>query len=165
MEKLVALLPEHIINHILSYSYNVQPKKLLTDIENYVHVKNKLYTFYYEYWIIKRNYQKNEDLYMLFNDIFGYINEGNQIYINHNECRCCVWGLYDFFRRNYILQNKTEEFINSQIYNMANIMDKPEYLRFLINNLLGLLLPLERNYLIKELEMYDFYKKIAYFYI
>jgi hypothetical protein len=52
-----------IINNIIPYTYNIQPKLLLEDIKNYYEIKIKLINDKYDIYIIK-----NEILAIFYND-------------------------------------------------------------------------------------------------
>ena len=73
MIDLIKLLPEDIIQKIISYSYSPQPKGLLEDICNYSNTLNIVGNMYYTRWIIEAGESEPEDRNWLANDIIQYI--------------------------------------------------------------------------------------------
>ena len=98
-------LPYSIIQRIISYTYNIQPKPLRDDIKSYFSTKCIIHSFYYDIFSWSFNgVNKNADLYCLKNDIIAYAN-------NNKETRM---GYSDFFF----------SFHNTSIENMDDVMNR-----------------------------------------
>ncbi len=96
-------LPMDILLHIIPYTYNVQQKTLLNDIENFTEVKTLLYNSYHNYWIVEMQSQdQNEDKNWLINDIFAYANNYNASMYGYID------KFYNIFKRNVYLQTKED---------------------------------------------------------
>jgi len=93
-------LPKEIIYKILFYTYDIQPKFLLSDIRNLQCTKSLLYTIYRSYW---------EDEYndWLINDITAFANNQNATMYGY------VPHFYNIFLRNKLLN--TDEDVDKYI--------------------------------------------------
>ena len=133
MDKIIRRLPDDIILQIIPYTYNVQNKNLLEDIQDYKQTKRKLLEMYYVFWMIEMDSQNiNEYSNWLINDIFGYANDYKPTmygYVDH---------FYDIFKRNKLLQTNTK--IQNYVYNLERNKIPTQ-----INIFLGLLTINERK--------------------
>jgi hypothetical protein len=103
MQYFMQRLPMDILLHIIPYTYNVQQKTLLNDIENFTEVKTLLYNSYHNYWIVEMQSQdQNEDKNWLINDIFAYANNYNASMYGYID------KFYNIFKRNVYLQTKED---------------------------------------------------------
>ncbi len=129
-------LPMDILLHIIPYTYNVQQKTLLNDIENFTEVKTSLYNLYHNYWMVEmQSLDQNEDKNWLINDIFAYANNynaGNNGYIDN---------FYNIFKRNIYLQ--TTEDVDKYVNKLEE-----KHVVTQINIFLGLLTIQERKELL-----------------
>jgi len=128
-------LPKEIRAHIIPYTYQVQPKKLLQDIENYKETQEVLFGLYHHYW---NDVQPSQDKHWLMNDIFAYANHYKPMmygYVDH---------FYHLFKRNTQLQ--TMDTIHRYI---SNLEDK--HVNTQINIVLGLFTVYERTDLVIDL--------------
>jgi len=93
-------LPKEIIYKILFYTYDIQPKFLLSDIRNLQCTKSLLYTIYRSYW---------EDEYndWLINDITAFANNYNATMYGY------VPHFFSIFLRNKLLN--TDEDVDKYI--------------------------------------------------
>jgi hypothetical protein len=67
-------LPRDIIDMIIPYTYNLQNKKLLEDIQNYSASKMKIHQLYYNSWIKYVNNIVPEDRDWILQNLFRYVN-------------------------------------------------------------------------------------------
>ena len=65
-------LPNDIINIIIPYTYNVQNKILLNDIENYVETKNKIIKLNYNYLSSFPHFYNFKDKFSILRTIYTY---------------------------------------------------------------------------------------------
>jgi hypothetical protein len=100
-------LPADIINHIIPYTYNVQDKTLLHEIQNYVITNMMIRELYYQEWVINMAAWPSDADEWLINDLFGYAN--NYIAIAGNY----IDKFYNIFYRNTKL--KTEEDVDKYV--------------------------------------------------
>ena len=133
MDFKISDLPIDIINYILPYTYLVQPKELLDDIQSYYVTKEcieKIYfnTFYDEFFV-----DDKVDKCWLINDLFAFANDYNPTIFGF------VDSFYDIFSRNIMLKKNFEK-INSYIGRLEN-----EKIEIQINIFWGLFTPEERN--------------------
>jgi hypothetical protein len=126
-------LPIEIVNYIIPYTYNVQQKTLLNDIENFTKVKTFLSNSYHKYWIIDRESSDQEDKNWLVNDIFRYANNYNST-LYHGY----VDKFYNIFKRNICLQT------NEDVDRYVDKLEEKD-VTTQINVLLGLLNVEERS--------------------
>jgi hypothetical protein len=133
MNCLLKKLPFDIVLRIIPYTYNLQQKQLLDDIENYTKSKTILLELYHYYWIIERREPNpEEDKNWLLNDIYGYANNNHALMFGY------VDKFYDIFKRNIFLQTK------QQIKKYMKNIEKKEVISQ-INIFLGLFTMNERN--------------------
>lgn len=134
MKQFIDKLPIEITLHIISYTYNLQNKKLLNDIIHYKETQLLLLELYYNYWIIDREQLDDPDVdkYWLINDIFAYANNHNAIMYGYID------NFYNIFKRNISLQ--TIEAIEEYVSKL-----KEKNVNTQINIFLGLLTIDERN--------------------
>lgn len=127
--------PHDIILHIISYTYNVQNKKLLEDIKNFYDTKTQITQFYRDAWTFSSNdpyiAQINATEWLI-NDVFSYI----------NDHKASMYGFvkpfYNIFRRHPFLKKIRN--INRYVYELEKKTAKTQF-----NIVWGLLLPEERN--------------------
>jgi hypothetical protein len=70
-------LPYDIILHIIPFTYSVQKKKLLEDIQNFHDTKNKIKNIYRMHWMTITHDTMDPDIEAddwLINDVFSYAN-------------------------------------------------------------------------------------------
>jgi hypothetical protein len=134
-------LPDDIINHIIPYTYNLQNKKLLEDIQNYKRVKGSLLEIYYYLWIewIGSNV-KDDDKYWLINDLIAFSNDYKATMNGYAD------KFYDIFFRNNLLKTREEIDVYFQKIERKTVLSQ-------INILLGLLTPIERNEILDGVEL------------
>lgn len=107
LHSIFSRLPKDIINYIIPYTYNVQDKKLLHDIQNYVITNMMIRELYYQEWVINMALWPSEAEDWLINNLFGYAN--NYIAIAGGN----VDKFYNIFYRNIKL--KTEEDVDKYV--------------------------------------------------
>jgi hypothetical protein len=111
MNDLINKLPLDIVNYIIPYTYNLQPKNLLLDIVNLNITKAKLMKLYYNFWIIEmQSIDQEEDKGWLINDLFAYSNNDKATMYGY------VDNFYQIFKRNIFLQSKDN--IDNYILNL-----------------------------------------------
>ena len=126
-------LPEDIVNHIIPYTYHLQSKSLLEDIQNYKKVKKSLLEIYYYLWIEWAGVDEpDNDKCWLINDLIAYTNDYQATMYGY------VNKFYDIWYRNIFLKTRKEIDIYFQKIERKNVMTQ-------INIVLGLLTPKERN--------------------
>jgi hypothetical protein len=133
MEKLIRNLPMDIVLRIIPYTYQLQQRPLLDDIENFTKTKTRLLESYYQYWTIEiQEPEPDEYKWWLINDFFGYAN-GNQ---------ATMYGyidkFYNIFLRNHFLQS--DQAVNKYIKKLEK-----KDISTQINIFLGLFTVKERN--------------------
>ena len=115
-------LPKNIRMRIIPYTYQVQPKNLLRDIESYKETHDALFHLYHHYW---NDTQPGQEKHWLINDIFAYANHYKATlygYVDH---------FYFVFKRNVRLQTMDaihryvrkleEKNVDSQIHVMLGL--------------------------------------------
>jgi len=132
MQKYISKLPEHIIDYIIPYTYQLQNKVLLEDIESYTNTKDRILHLYYDLWINYMDDIEPEDKYWIINDIVAYMNENIPIMCGY------VSNFYTIFLRNLTL--KTNGDVLTYIEKLEQLSTNTQ-----INILWGLLLPNERE--------------------
>jgi len=100
-------LPESIFMNIISYTYQVQDKKLIEDIKHNYESKKDIYELYRNIWIVEMNEVEPEDKEWLINDLYRYANDDIATMLGH------VVKFYNIFFRNKYL--KTVKDINKYI--------------------------------------------------
>ena len=137
MQKYISKLPEHIIDYIIPYTYRLQNKVLLEDIQNYTKTKDRILQLYYDLWINYMDDVVPEDKYWIINDIIAYVNEDRATMCGY------VNNFYTVFLRNLSL--KTNGDVLNYIENLELLSVNTQ-----INILWGLLLPTEREDIIND---------------
>jgi len=137
MQKYISKLPEHIIDYIIPYTYQLQNKLLLQDIQSYTITKDRISQLYYDLWINYMEELEPEHKYWIINDIVAYMNENIAIMCGY------VSNFYTIFMRNLTLKTNGD---------VLTYIDKLEQLstNTQINILWGLLLPNEREDIIND---------------
>jgi hypothetical protein len=130
--RFVNRLPDDIKNHIIPYTYNLQSKSLLDDIQNYRMTKMILFELYYYWWIDYVGENEPEDKHWLFNDLVAYTNDYNATINGFIDKFYNIWG------RNVFLKKRKGIDIYFQKIERKNVSTQ-------INIVLGLLTPKERN--------------------
>jgi hypothetical protein len=115
LQLLLHKLPVHIIHHILSYSYNVQSKKLLSDIQNYYATKQLLF--------------ESQPHTFILHDLHYFINWFQEDFIS---------SYYATFFRHYMISNI------ASVLQYIRVMQRFP-LQTQINIIWGLMHPYERN--------------------
>ena len=131
--ELLKLLPTDImINHIIPYTYSIQPKILLFDIRS----------FYQDLSLVEIVYFIDYNNYMLLNDLI--------IFSNSNIGRdLCTLGQYNILLRNITLQYKPQEYLDYYILNVFHNYSKKNA-NSKIKMIWGLLTPIERTRFINK---------------
>jgi hypothetical protein len=107
LQSIFSRLPTDMINYIIPYTYNVQDKNLLDEIQNYVITNMMIRELYYQEWVINMAAWQSDADDWLINDLFGYAN--NYIPIAGGN----VDKYYNIFYRNIKL--KTEEDVDKYV--------------------------------------------------
>jgi hypothetical protein len=131
--ELLKLLPTDImINHIMPYTYSIQPKILLFDIRS----------FYQDLSLVENVYFIDYNNYMLLNDLLIFCNSniGRQL---------CIIGDYNIIKRTFMLWGKSQQIIDYYIMNIfhKNRKYKPNSK---VKFIWGLLTPIERTRFINK---------------
>ena len=108
LQSIFSRLPKDIIDHIIPYTYNVQDKKLIHEIQNYVITNMMIRELYHDNWAFNMIAWPSEDEDWLINDLFSYAN--NYIAIAGGNY---VDKFYNIFYRNIKL--KTEEDVDKYV--------------------------------------------------
>ena len=95
---IIQKLPYSIQNHILSYTYNIQPKILLDDIKSYFSTKCIIHSFYYDTFSWSFHLEEHADLNWLENDIIAYS--------NMYKATIYVESFYELFYRHFTFHKK-----------------------------------------------------------
>jgi hypothetical protein len=137
--QLIQNLPTDVINHIIPYTYTLQPKSLLNDLTNFIIAKQTLSEIYYHLYTIHYEEDEREYKYWLINDLFAFANDYNATMYGY------VDKFYKIFYRNQFLKTKID--IDRYIVNLEeNVAVESQ-----INLFLGLLLPDERNNVVNRI--------------
>ena len=125
-------LPLDIIRRIIPYTYNLQNRVLLADIQNYKETKTRVLELYHTFWISHLGLNETGDKWWLINNIMSHLNDYQASMYGHVE------PFYDIFLRNRKLKsfNDVDNFLIK--LNMKNVDAQ-------INIVWGLLIPSERN--------------------
>jgi len=99
---LIKKIPTELIQRIIPYIYNFQPKNLRDDIKNYVSSKKTVLDLYYHIWIFIWNESDPQDKDWLINDIFGYANQNQALLSGYTD------NFYQIWLRHHNLNNITE---------------------------------------------------------
>lgn len=134
MELQLRKLPIDIIHTIIQYTYNLQNKNLLQDIEHYTESKIKINSLYHNYFInyIGEPVDLEEDKNWLINDLFGYTNKYSATMFGYLD------DFYKVFQRNLLLLSQYD--VNNYIIHLENKNVSTQ-----INIFWGLLTIEERN--------------------
>lgn len=136
--RFIKRLPDDIKNHIIPYTYNLQNKKLLDDIQNYRMTKMVLCELYYFWWIEWVGDNESEDKHWLFNDLVAYTNDYNATMNGFIDKFYNIWG------RNVFLKKRKGIDIYFQKIERKNVLTQ-------INIVLGLLTPKERDEMVMNI--------------
>lgn len=140
MTTLLHKLPLDIVDHIIPYTYNIQNKKLLNDIQNYYDTKHAIIVSYNllweEYLRDISEYHANE---WLINDLFAYSNNyypGMHGFVKsfYNIFRRCLFlkKIKDIEKYISVLQKKS---VNTQINIFWGLFTPEERMLFCIEKL------------------------------
>jgi hypothetical protein len=135
MCEIIKKLPKDIINLIIPYTYSVQSKELIVDIQTYFSKKKIITRIYSRFWF--NPYEENEDKNWLHNDLIAFANDYNATMFGFKE------RFYNIFSRNIMLKNDQNKVI-SYIVNLEN-----EKVEKRINIFWGLFKPEEREEIIE----------------
>ena len=131
MSDIIKKLPEDIISLIIPYTYSLQSKELIDDIQTYFS-KKKIITRIYSKWWFDSN-EENADKNWLHNDLISFANDYNATMFGFKE------SFYNIFSRNIMLK-KDEKKIDKYIVRLEN-----EKVEKKINIFWGLFTPEERE--------------------
>jgi hypothetical protein len=131
MYEIIKRLPEDIINLIIPYTYSVQSKELVDDIQSYFSKKKIINTIYYGIWF--DSHEEYADKNWLINDLISFANDYNATMFGYKE------SFYNIFSRNIMLKND-ENKVNNYIIHLEN-----ENVEKQINICWGLFTPEERE--------------------
>lgn len=111
-------LPIDIINHIIPYTYSIQPRELLEDIRSYSDTKESIENIYYDLWFkddlwFEEDGDEIVDKCWLINDLFAFANDYNPTIFGF------VDSFYNIFSRNIMLKKDFEK-INNFIGKLEN---------------------------------------------
>ena len=141
MSYFIQRLPIDIIRRIIPYTYNIQEKTLLNDIEHFTETKLQLHQLYHNYWAIEmQSPDASEYTFWLINDIVRYANNYNPTMYGY------VDQFYNIFKRHISLQTK------DQIDQYVNKLDETDNVLTQINVFIGLLTISERKELLTKLK-------------
>jgi hypothetical protein len=131
----IHLLPRDIIQHIIPYTYNCQPQRLIEDIKSNFASKQIISIIYDDRWNYLSEYEDNISKNWLNNDLFHYCNEDNITMHGYID------RFYDLFSRHVMLQSGGIDKckVTAFIKNTDNNVTKQ------INLIWGLLTPTERS--------------------
>jgi hypothetical protein len=133
--EIVKRLPKEIRLHIIPYTYHLQPKPLLRDIEHFKETQTILFRMYWSYW---GEIQPGEDKNWLINDMFSYA----------NHYKATMYGFVDNFYRIF-RRNKRLNTVDEIHRYIRKIEEKPADTQ--INIVLGLFTLHERTDLVIDL--------------
>ena len=143
MNKLINKLPIEVIYIIHSFAYKFQPLELRKDIISYYQTKQIIEEFFYHKYSLSLINDKSHYKHLLFH-IHSYLTGLPNIYTY------CQHKLFNVCKRNYMLKNKSNDFIQPiMLYLFSN--HKVD-IRFRIY--WGLLTVEERDEFIQKQQMY-----------
>ena len=132
IRKGLSRMPCDVINLIIFYTFEVQPKHLLEDIENISKSKEELFRIYKECW------DDDEDRDWLINDIFGYANMNKPTMLGYQD------NFYNIFSRNVMINNRQdvvkyvinmeEREVDSQINTFLGLLTVEERMQLILSN-------------------------------
>lgn len=131
--ELFTKLPMDLRLRILPYTYQVQPSRLLQDIESYKQTKDTLLRVYHSYW-------NSEDRDWLINDMFAYA----------NHYKATMYGYVDHFY--YIFKRKPHLQTMEAIDRYVNHLQEKD-VKTQINIVIGLFTVYERTDLVIDLSL------------
>jgi hypothetical protein len=130
---LIDRFPEEVTHHIISYTYTLQNKHLVADVENF---SSSLYTTYklYNDYLLSFNeiYRIEYDKFWFINDLIDFSNSNQRVIDEHGII------LYYIFYRNPFLY--TKQLVDKYVKKLHS-----KNINFQIRTLWGLLFPEERN--------------------
>ena len=132
LSNLISKLPDEIVQHIISYTYNLQNKALLNDIVNYNKTKKTVLNRYHKFYKPFMIYKQTIDNDWLINDMFGYANDYKA------TMNGFVDNFYSIISRKQLLQTRQD--IDKYIIKLES-----KEILSQINILWGLFTPDERN--------------------
>jgi hypothetical protein len=137
--KYINCLPEDvIINHIIPYTYNIQPKLLLYDIKNYTEDLN----------LIKNAYTYDYNFDVLLHDLIQFCNNGKIPLYIVSEKYCNI------VNRHIKYKDYNKDQINNLLF--LNLHKKSGNIFKKIRFIWGLLLPIQRTRFINDYVLGDF---------
>jgi len=139
MQKLIDRLPfDVIVNHILPYTYNPQPKNLLLDIRSYVN----------DYALVESVYITQYNEFVLLHDLKKYCGAYLNPYFGMNN------NFYSILRRHVSIKNQSEETLINMVRNnfQRNLEINTERK---VKFVWGLLTPTERTDFINNFILMD----------
>jgi len=94
-----------IINNIIPYTYNIQPKKLMNDVKNYFH----------NFSILEEIYETEYNYFILYYDLIEFCNDRIIIFLGNNK------KLLNILQRHFLYKNYSEYTLNYYILNKFTI--------------------------------------------
>jgi|TARA_Y100000389_G_C17135167_1_gene352160 mevalonate pyrophosphate decarboxylase len=113
LSMLLKKIPCDVIReHIIPYTFQVQPKELCDDISSYHTIKSHIKKLYYDRWKDTFHYEENADINWLSNDLRRFLNDDvATMYGYTNNC-------LEKWRRLFYFQDKSDYVIMEFISNI-----------------------------------------------
>lgn len=139
MCEIIKKLPEDIINLIIPYTYSVQTKELIDDVQTYFSKKKIISRIYSRWWF--DSYEENADKNWLHNDLIAFANDYYATMFGFRE------SFYNIFSRNIMLKKDKDKVISFIVHLENEKVEKQ------INIYWGLFTPEEREEFIEIANM------------
>lgn len=139
MSDIIKKLPEDIINLIIPYTYSLQSKELIDDIQTYFSKKKIISRIYSRWWFDSE--EENADKNWLHNDLISFANDYYATMFGFKE------SFYNIFSRNIMLKKDKYKVISFIVHLENEKVEKQ------INIYWGLFTPEEREEFIEIANM------------
>jgi len=97
IQKYIKQLPQELLYHIISYTYQPQSKTLLEDIESFYESRCRVNEIFHQTYAVEWNMEYPEEKYWLSNDLVRYMNNNIPTLLGYDS------KLYNIFYRHYLL--------------------------------------------------------------